>query len=167
MMFAVLERTIIQRQRGFRLRCFLGSALLLPLLSFALCGSLNAQIYVEKPIHLTHVEGYVFDSHGRPLVNAEVTLVRDETVAFRTRTDRTGAFNFNFEHVSGRFWFRVARTNSAPAAREVDVTDEIATLLQRKKLYVIVGPGACMDACSSVTTSKHEFDQAIRKLSRH
>ncbi len=125
----------------------------------------HAQIDIEGPIHLTHVDGYVVNTKGKPLVNGEVTLVRDETVAFRTRTDSHGAFNF--EHVSGKYWFRVARTDNAPAAREIDVTDEIATLLQRKKLYVIVGPGACMDECSSVTTSKHEFDRAIRKQNRH
>ena len=150
---------------GLWLRCFLGLTLTLPLLGAALCGSMQAQIDVEKPIHLTHVEGYVVNTQGKPLVNAEVTLVRDETVAFRTRTDGAGAFNF--EHASGKYWFRVARTENAPAAREVDVTDEIATFLQRKKLYVIVGPGACMDECSLVTTNKHEFDRAIRKQNRH
>src|SRR5271165_1171328 len=101
---AVYERTVIQRERGFWLRCFLGLTLPLPWLGFALCGSLHAQIDVEKPIHLTQVEGYVVNSQGKPLVNAEVTLVRDETVAFKTRTDSNGAFNF--EHVSGRYWFR-------------------------------------------------------------
>ncbi len=154
-----------ERAAGLWLRCFLGLTLTLWLLGVALCGSLQAQIDVEKPIHLTHVEGYVVNTQGKPLVHAEITLVRDETVAFRTQTDGAGAFNF--EHVSGKYWFRVARTDNAPAAREVDVTDEIATFLQRKKLYVIVGPGACMDECSLVTTNKHEFDRAIRKQNRH
>jgi hypothetical protein len=140
-------------------------ALLLCVFSSTHPLALHAQIEVEKPIHLTHVEGYVVDSHGKPLVSAEVTLVRDDTVAFRTRTDRNGAFDI--EHAAGRYWFRVGRTENAPAAREVDVTDEIATLLQRKKLYVMVGPGACMDECSLVTTSKHEFDRAIRKQNKH
>jgi hypothetical protein len=125
----------------------------------------HAQPDVPKPIHLTHVAGYVLYSLGKPVVNTEVTLVRDETVAFRTRTDRAGAFHF--DHVSGRFMFRVARTEFAPAAREVNVRAEIATYLQRKKLYVIVGPGACMDECSSVLTSKSEFDRAIKRNSRH
>jgi hypothetical protein len=128
-------------------------------------GSAHAQPDVPKPMHLTHVAGYVVNSLGKPVVNAEVTLVRDETVAYRTRTDSSGAFHF--DRVSGRFIFKVARTEYAPAAREVNVRAEIATYLQRKKLYVIVGPGACTDECSSVLTSKSEFDRAIKRNSRH
>ena len=41
------------------------------------------------------------------------------------------------------------------------------TTLERKKLYVILGPGACQDACSSVFTSKREFDRAIREKNKH
>jgi hypothetical protein len=135
-------------------------------MGFALAvRSAHAQIDVPRPIHLTRVAGYVVNSLGKPVVNLEVTLVRDETIAFRTRTDSAGAFHF--DHVTGRFMFRVARTEFAPAAREVNVRAEIATYLQRKKLYVIVGPGACMDECSSVLTSKSEFDRAIKKNSRH
>jgi hypothetical protein len=155
----------VQQQRSFWLRCFLGLPSQFALLSLALCGSLHAQIDVPGPMHLTHVEGYVVNSRGKPIVDTEVTLVRDEIVAFRTRTDNAGAFHF--DHVSGTYWFRVARSDYAPAAREVSVRPEIVTALQRRKLYVIVGPGACMDECSAVFSSKHEFDQAIQKANRH
>ncbi|HEY1984016.1 MAG TPA: carboxypeptidase-like regulatory domain-containing protein [Terracidiphilus sp.] len=124
-----------------------------------------AQIDVPKALHLTHVGGYVVNSQGKPVVNVEVTLVRDDTVAFITRTDAAGAFDF--DHVSGKYWLRVARSEYAPAVREVTIQNELVTYLERKKLYVIVGPGACMDECSSVFTSKHEFDQAIRKKNRN
>src|ERR1035438_611377 len=133
---------------GPRLRCFLGLAWRLPLLGLAFCCSLHAQLDVPGPLHLTHVEGVVVTSQGKPLVNTEVTLVRDDAVAHTTRTDNAGAFHF--DHVSGRYWFRVARSDYAPAAREVYIEPEIVTALQRKKLYVIVGPGACSDECSSV-----------------
>ncbi len=59
--------------------------------------------------------------------------------------------------------FNVARSKYAPAVREIVVTDEIVTRVERKKLYVIVGPGACMDACSAVVTSKREFEETIRR----
>jgi hypothetical protein len=137
----------------------------LVLICSAICSSLYAQIDVAKPIQLTRVSGYVVNSFGKPVINAEVTLVRDETVAFRTRTDGRGAFRF--DHVRGRYWFRVGRTEYAPAAQEVKVADVLVTYLERKKLYVIVGPGACMDECSSVFTSRHEFDRAIQKKNRH
>jgi hypothetical protein len=145
----------ISKLRGLGLLLFCG----------AICGSVHAQIDVVKPIQLTHVSGYVVNSFGKPVVNAEVTLGRDEGVAFSTRTNGAGAFHF--DHVRGRYWFRVGRSTYAPAAREVSVADVLVTYLERKKLYVIVGPGACMDACSSVYTSRHEFDRAIQKLNRH
>ena len=125
----------------------------------------HAQLDLPKAMHLTHVEGFVATSQGKPLVNTEVTLVRDETVAHATRTDNAGAFHF--DHVSGRYSFHVARSDYAPAVREIYVEPEIVTSLQRKKLYVIVGPGACMDECSSVFSNKHDFDRAIQKMNRH
>ena len=132
-----------------------------------LCAALSAhgQVAVDKPVHLARVEGYVANSVGTPVVNAEVTLDRDCTVAQRTRTDQAGAFHF--DRILGHYWFRVARTEYAPAAREIEVGDLVTSYLERKKLYVMVGPGACADACSSVFTSKHEFERAIQKNKRH
>ncbi len=165
MRLGVRERTGIQRQRGIWLRCFLGATWIWLLLWIMAAASVHAQIDVSKPERLTHVEGYVVNSVGKPVGNVEVTLVRDEAVAFRTRTDSAGAFHF--DHVSGKFVFRVARSDFAPAVREITVQPEIVTYLARRKLYVIVGPGACMDECSSIFTNKHEFDRAIKKNSRH
>jgi hypothetical protein len=127
-------------------------------------SSFGAQIEIPKPERLTRVEGYVVNTGGHPMADLEVTLTRDEKVVFRTRTDKSG--EFGFEHVSGPYLFRIARSEYAPAAREIVVTDEIVTNLERKKLYVILGPGACTDECSSVLTSKREFDRAIREKSR-
>jgi hypothetical protein len=154
----------VPHRRSFWLRCFLSGAIW-SILCLAGSNLSNAQIEIPGPEHLIHVEGYVVNAAGHPVVNAEVTLVRDEKVAFRTRTDKLGGFRF--EHVSGAYLFRVERSEYAPAAREIVVRDELVTRLERKRLYVIVGPGACMDECSSVFTSKREFDQAIREKSRH
>jgi hypothetical protein len=87
--------------------------------------------------------------------------MRDDKVAYQTQTDATGGFRF--DHVSGRFTFQAARSKYAAASREIVVTDEVVTALERKKLYVILGPGACQDACSSVLTSKKDFEREIRK----
>ena len=91
----------------------------------------------------------------------EVTLAENDKVVYKTKTDKSG--EFHFDHVRGQYTFRVARTEYAPAAREIVVTDEVVTALERKKLYVILGPGACADACSAVLTNKREFDRAIRE----
>lgn len=147
---------------GPRLRCFLGRALGVAVLCWAACGALHAQLEAPPSIRITHVAGYVMNSHGKPVANAEVSLVRDEKVAHSTRTDGNGAFRI--EHVSGSYLFRVGRTEYAPAEQQIVVTPEIVTDLERKKLYVVVGPGACADACSSVYTSQRAFEKAIRKL---
>jgi hypothetical protein len=142
---------------------------ILTILTLAVCccagSAALAQVAVDKPLHLARVEGYVVDVTGKPVVHADVTLVKDETVAYKTTTDNSGAFHF--DHVLGHYWFRVARTQNAPAAREIHVGDLVESYLERKKLYVIVGPGACADACSSIFTSKHEFEKAIKNKNKH
>ena len=154
----------ISKQRGFRLRCFLGAATWM-LMCMAGSRPLNAQIDIPGPERLSHVEGYVVNPVGGPATDLEVSLVRDDKVAYQTKTGKSG--EFRFEHVSGHFTLRVARSEFSPATQEIVVTDELVTTLERKKLYVILGPGACQDACSSVFTSKREFDRAIREKNKH
>jgi hypothetical protein len=161
MTFAASERIGISRQRGFWLRCFLGVAFLCA----AAGGVLNAQVQLDKPEHITKAEGLVVNSQGKPVAHAEITLDQDGKPVYTTRTDDRGAFHF--DHASGHYTFRVARTEYAPAAKEVIVDFQIATSLERKKLYVIVGPGACTDECSSVFTSKHDFQKALKEKNRH
>jgi hypothetical protein len=160
MTFTASERIGISNQRGFWLRCFL-------VLSFlsAAGGVLRAQVEIDKPEHLAKAEGLVVNTQGKPLAHAEVTLDQDGKPAFTTRTDDRGAFRF--DHASGHYTFRVARTEYAPATKEVIVDFQIASQVQRKKLYVIVGPGACADECSAVFTSKHDFQKAIKNKNRH
>jgi hypothetical protein len=155
------ERIGILRQRGFWLRCFLGAALLCVMVCSA-----QAQVVVDKPDHIAKAEGLVVNTQGKPLANAEVTLNQDGKPVYTTHTDDRGAFRF--DHADGQFTFRVARTAEyAPAAKDVVVDFQIASSLARKKLYVIVGPGACEDACSSVFTSEGEFKKAIKKKNKH
>lgn len=154
----------ISNQRGFWLRCFLSSGLWI-WLCVAGANSLCAQVDIPGPERMRHVEGYIVDPVGHPVGDLEVTLVRDDKIAYQVRTNQAG--EFQFEHVSGPFTLRVPRTKFSAAKREIVVTDEIVTALERKKLYVILGPGACKDECSSVLTSKKEFDRAIRKNNKH
>jgi hypothetical protein len=164
MTFEACERTGISKQRGYRLRCFLGRAFLLASLLVAISGAAFAQVEGPSPIRLVRVEGVVVNSDGKPAANLEVTLSKEDKVIFSTHTGPSG--DFRFDRVSGSFVLKVARSEYAPAARAVIVRDELVAFLQRKKLYVVLGPGACADACSSVLTSKQEFDHIIRKKSR-
>jgi hypothetical protein len=157
--------TSFKRTAGLRLRCFLDYALQVALFCMTVCGASHAQLETNGPIRLTSVEGLVVNTWGKPVANLEVSLSQDSKVVSKTRTDKTGVFQF--DHISGDYLFQVARSEYAPAARQVVVRLELLTLAERKKLYVILGPGACMDACSSVLTSKREFDQALQHLNRH
>lgn len=150
---------------GPRLRCFLDRALQIALFCVTVCGASHAQLETNGPVRLASVEGLVVNTWGRPVANLEVSLSQDAKVVSKTHTDKTGVFQF--DHISGDYLFQVARSEYAPAARQVVVRMELVTIAERKKLYVILGPGACMDACSSVLTSKREFDQALQKLNRH
>jgi hypothetical protein len=154
----------VQRQRGFWLRCFLGKAFQAATVLFAFAVAAHAQLDMPGPIHLTHVEGLVADDSGQRIAGVEVTLARDGRVMQTTHTDQSG--RFKFAHAEGRFTFQVARTKNAPAVHEVVATEELITRAERKKLYVIVGPGACADACSSIYTSKAEFDKALKHLAK-
>jgi hypothetical protein len=139
--------------------------LLVTLIVFLGAVPSHAQLDIPGPLHLTHVAGYVYNDHGKPVPNAEITLVRDNAVAYTTRTDKSGAFRI--DGVTGAYTFHVGRTAYAPASREINVQFEVITGIERRKLYVIVGPGTCKDECSAVYPSKHEFDRAIKEKNRH
>src|SRR5579863_3793103 len=130
----------ITRQRGFWLRCFLGTATVLAAAWLLPCEVSHAQLDIPKPIHLVHLKGVVVNPKEEPVRNADVSLLRDDRVAYSTHTDGTG--RFNFDRVDGHFLFRVTTPSYSVAARNVVVEFEISAL-HRNTLYVILGPGAC------------------------
>jgi hypothetical protein len=148
-------------QRGFWLRCFLAAIVLTGMICGTVC---QAQIDMPGPIHVVHLRGVVVNPKGQPVVNADVNLLKDDRVAYATHTDAAG--RFAFEHVDGHWVFRVKSPEYSIAVRNVVVEFEISALA-RKQLYVILGPGACSDDCSSVFTSKSQFDQVIKHNTKH
>jgi len=160
MTFAASRKISIPGQRGFWLRCFLNGAFCI-WLCVAGGSALNAQVDVPGPERLSHVVGIVVNPVGLAAVDVEVTLNANDKVLYQTKTDKSG--EFRLDPIKGQYTFHVVRSEYAPAVRDVVVTDEIVTALARKKLYVVLGPGACADACSAVLTSKKEFDREIRK----
>jgi hypothetical protein len=154
------ERIGMSGRRGFWLRCFLGAIVLVGLTA----GQVHAQIDVPGPIHLVHLRGVVVNPKGQPVSNADVSLLRDDRVAYATHTD--GAGQFAFERVDGHYVFRVKTAEYSVATRNVVVEFEISKLAH-KQVYVVLGPGACSDDCSSVFTSKSDFDRMIRRNTGH
>ncbi|MGA8727827.1 MAG: carboxypeptidase-like regulatory domain-containing protein [Terracidiphilus sp.] len=131
----------------------------------ALCGVSRAQIETQGPFHLSHLEGVVVNQSGIPIERAEITLVQDEKIAYSTRTDANG--HFKFKNVTGRYVLRMHVPGYSIVSREVIIGFEIVTALEGHRLYVILGPGACSDDCSSVFTSKREFNQALHRMTGH
>jgi hypothetical protein len=122
------------------------------------------QLEVEKELHLPHVHGAVYDKAGKPVAGAKVELVRDDRVVFETTTDKSGAFKF--KDANGLFLLRVLDGRFASAEREVQVGFELAYAAQNRNLFVLLGPSACADSCSTITTSKKEFEQIVRRNAR-
>jgi hypothetical protein len=120
---------------------------------------------VEGPLHVAHIQGIVVNGRGKPVAGAKVTLERAEKVAYETKTDDSG--RFDFDHVSGQYLLHVNRTEYAGASREVIVGEALMTVMRRNTIYVIAGPGACTDDCSSVFASKSEFDRIIKRNNGH
>lgn len=164
MTFAASDRIGISRQRGSWLRCFLGNAALLLALLFAASAPSWAQPESQGPIHLWRLHGLLVSPEGKPLPNVLVTLSRDNKIVDKTTTDSAG--QFAFDKIYGHFQLHIDRTKYSPLDREVIVGIETAEL-SRKMLYVIAGPGACADDCSSVFANKNEFQKTIQRNAQH
>ncbi len=145
----------------------LGTMLLVLAGWLLLSSQVHAQFTPEGPLHVSHIQGIVVDGHGMPVAGTEVTLARGEgeDVEFETTTDDSG--RFRFDHVSGKYLLHVERTEDAGASREVVVGEALMFLMRRNTIYVITGPGACTDDCSSVFASKSEFDRIIKRNNGH
>ncbi|MGB6742897.1 MAG: carboxypeptidase-like regulatory domain-containing protein [Terracidiphilus sp.] len=131
----------------------------------AMAAAAQAQIEVPGPYHLAHVRGVFVDAKGNPIPGAAVTLDQDDNVLYSTKTDRAG--RFEIKHASGLYWLHVNMKGYSPVGREVIVGVEALMYLHSETLYVIAGPGACSDDCSSVFTSKSKFNQAILRNTGH
>ena len=117
-----------------------------------------------RTIHLGAFTALLVNPEGKPLTNVPVTLSRDNKIVDKTTTDSDG--RFAFDHIYGHFQLHIDRTHYSPLDREVIVGIETAEL-SRKMLYVIAGPGACTDDCSSVFTNKNEFQKTIQRNTQH
>ena len=165
MRIAMSEQAGIPTQRSFWLRCFLGRAWVGMAVCLAATGFCWSRVAAPGPIHLWRLHGFYMNAAGKPIENAEVSLLRDEKVVYTTRTDGSG--RFAFDHVAGRYWLHIKAPNYSQLLREVVVGLETATVLRRNTLYVIAGPGACTDDCSSIYTSKNEFERTVRRNTGH
>jgi hypothetical protein len=127
--------------------------------------SAHAQLDLPGPMHLAHVHGVYVDAKGHPIQGAEVTLQQNDRIAYETKTDASG--RFAFKHGTGHYRLRMNMKGYSPLDRDVIVGLDAVMYLRNETLYVIAGPGACSDDCSSVFTSKSQFEKAIRRNTRN
>ena len=138
-------------------------AIMLPVALFAMPA--NAQLDVDKGLHLTHVHGAVYDKSGKAVAGAKVELLRNGAAVVTTTTSQDGGFKF--DHVAGSFDLRVTEAHFSPATREILVSMELARAVRGQKIFVLMGPAACAESCSEIITSKREFDETVRRNSGH
>ena len=119
----------------------------------------------EDLLHVAHLRGVVVDSFGKPVAGAPVQLERGRKAVAETQTDAAGAFNF--ERLDGEYTLRIKPANYSTATRDVVVGEAATIVMRHNKLYVIVGPRACDDECSSVFTSEREFEKTLSRKSGH
>ncbi len=123
--------------------------------------AVRAQIEAPRPYHVSRLRGLYVDYKGNPIPGATVTLDQDDVVKYSTQTDRAG--RFEIRHALGRYSLHVDKKGYSTVDRQVVVGLEAVTYLHGSTLYVIAGPGACTDDCSTVFTSRGKFEKAIRR----
>ena len=119
-----------------------------------------AQPKALKPIHLSHVYGYVLSQSGKPVAGVQVALVSGGPPSQAMKTDAEGYFDF--PDAKGEYMLHVKIPGFAIAARQVIVGADLHGTSQRGPLYVMMKP-VCDDCTSPIFTSKKEFDQRSRK----
>lgn len=155
-MTVAMRNAGIAQQRSFWLRCFLGAAF------FSMAAAMmQAKVEPPGPMHLWRVHGFFMSAAGKPIGNVEVSLERDGEAQYRTTTDASG--QFAFDHVYGHYTLHIERSKDYSLLSRDVVIGEAAELVKRNTLYVIAGPKACTDDCSSVFTSKSDFERAVRR----
>jgi len=162
MSISATKQNIFAIAAGPRLRCFCGSGFLVCLAMWlTIAAPLTAQIEI-RTLHLARVHGSVSDRTGRPVGDARVYLVSgtDETTVKETRTDTLGKFNLGRR--DGSYWLRVEAKGFSTAGEHVIVGLTFWALFHSSRLYVMLGPQACMDDCSPVWTNKRQFEHALR-----
>ena len=140
-------------------------SILVAALGWAAATGAHAQLDTPGPMHLARVHGVYVDAKGHPIPGAEVTLQQNDRIAYTTKTD--GAGKFAFRHATGHYRLRAHMNGYSQLDRDVIVGLDAVMYLRNETLYVIAGPGACTDDCSSVFTNKSQFEKAIRRNARN
>jgi hypothetical protein len=156
------KKTVIATSAGPRLRCFLGICSIFGLASLLVVQYVGAQVVVPKPLHLSHVHGYVLNETGAPLPGVQVALASGRQPSEAAITDTKGYFDFS--HAKGEYLFHVRSLGSASANCQVIVGADVRALFHRGPLYIMIKPVVCEDCVSPIFTNRKQFDRAVREM---
>lgn len=113
----------------------------------------------QKTVHVSRLQGGVFDHTGVPIPDAMVTLSFDEKLAFQTKTNQHGAFVFKAP--PGKYHLKATAAGFTWTESEVDFGKDVSNLFRPSNLWVFLAVGA--DSCPWVVTSNKEFKRAIHE----
>jgi hypothetical protein len=168
MTFAASETTGISRQRGFRLRCFLGMRVWLLVLTMAVLsgGVLHSQTtfdcFYVKTAKVAHIRGEVVDQTGQPVSGANIELLKqgaDDVLASEKSSD---GGQFGFDESGGKYWLHVKANGFQPAGLSVRVDHGFFSFFNTRRLYVVLAVGGTQQACPEEITSKRKLQEYIR-----
>jgi hypothetical protein len=151
-----------QKTAGLRLRYFLGLGSMLAIMFAYAAGRVSAQVIVLKPLHLSHVYGYVLSETGNPLSGVQVALASGGPPSEAVITDAKGYFDF--PDAKGEYLLHVRIPGSASANRQVIVGPDVRAMFHRGPLYVMIRPVVCQDCISPIFTNRKQFDRAVSEM---
>ena len=142
-------------QRGFWLRCFLAAA---GPLFLAVGASGQVDCFVPPPIHVSRVQGTVFDYAGVPIPNVTVSLIDDQQTVSTAKTGVAG--DFSIPAPPKRYKLRMSAAGFADAVLFLDSGRDLTTLLNPGRLRIILGMPFLN--CTMGTTNKKQFLREVQ-----
>ena len=134
----------------------LASASVMGLSSISAAAQVNC--VAPRTVHVSRVQGQVFDPLGAFVPGAEVSLRSGKGALLQTTTDSMG--RFQMDAAPGQYVLEVVIPAFQFSSAELVVDPDLGNLKRPDTLWVIVGLGGV--SCPLVTTSKKEFQQMIR-----
>jgi len=114
---------------------------------------------VYRRIRVSRVQGAVFDRIGEPIPNVEVELKRDDKTIATTKTNQAGEFSIPIG--PGTYELNAKAQGFYPGFAHLDVGSDLVRAFKPTHLWMIMDVGI-QDKCPLTTTSRREFEEAIR-----
>jgi hypothetical protein len=106
---------------------------------------------------VSRVRGRVFDPFGIVIPGVSIKLVDNQDTSLQTTSDARGYFRLAAR--PGEYSFKATFQPFQTSQAELDVGEDLVSLVRRSDLKVILGLGG--SDCAWVTTSQKEFRQII------